>query len=520
MNRREFLKFTGLGVSTLLFGRKLLAIPPAQPNILFIMTDQQSGMAMSCVGNPYVNTPNMDRIAANGVLFEQAYATDPLCKPFRTSMVTGKMPHETGVTHNGSSYSGPVPPTMGRTINDAGYDCGWFGKWHVAISTGDVATHGFTTLATSKDRSIEARCVDFINNTYGGGTRNPGDPWFLVASFINPHDICEFARDPSTSHKNDDPSNPIPEPPGGPYTPLSNCPPLPANHEREANQPTPLPHAQRDFSSSHAHYPAMNVDAAYPGPDGLGNIWGEEAWRYYLYGYYRMVESVDVRIGTLLNTLETSGQDTDTVVIFTSDHGEGLAAHKWNQKTTLYDEVVRVPFIISQKGVTPAGVTDSEHMISICEDLIPTMCDYAGVAPPPDLRGMSVRPLAEGQQVDWRNQVVCETDWFGSVKGRMRRTERYKYTCYYANNTAHNTQRESLIDMDTDPGEMNNLAVNPAYKVILDNMRWRLKLWCQDTSDTFPIIEPIFDFYPADLNRDGKVDAKDFALFAEKKRNQ
>jgi len=517
MNRREFLEVSGLtafgiGISPLLGSRRLLADPPAQPNILLIMTDQQTAGAMSCVGNPYVSTPNMDRIAANGVVFEKAYSSSPICQPFRTSMMTGMMPHETGVTDNGGSFSIPIPPLMGKLIKDAGYVTCWYGKWHATVSTSDISTHGFDTIdytgPNDVDRYLETPCIIFIAQA------GSGNPWFLVASFVNPHDICEFARDPSTCHRNDHPSNPIPEPPGAPYTPLSNCPPLPANHDREANQPTPLPHAQSDFSKSHKHYPAVNVDPLYPGPDGLGDIWGEEAWRYYLYGYYRMVEDVDARIGTLLDALEATGQDTNTVVIFLSDHGEGMAAHKWNQKTALYDESARVPFIISYKGVTQAGVIDSEHLVSPAEDIIPTLCDYAGATVPAGLRGRSVRPLAEGQQVAWRDEVVCETDFYGGVQGRMVRTKRYKYTCYYATNTAYNTQREELIDMEADPGEMNNLVVDPDYAPILENMRWRLKMWCQETSDTFPIIEP--DFARCDLSQDGAVDMEDFAQVGDK----
>jgi len=490
MDRRSFLKISGLSAGTLLFKRNISAQGQTRPNILFIMTDQQAATAMSCVGNPYVKTPNIDRIAAAGVLFEKAYAAEPLCKPCRTVIFTGKMPHETNVTINETKrFTGPVPTMLGRIIKDAGYTTCYYGKWHVPLSIDKVATHGFDTFEfpgpNDVDRKVEKPCVNFINSQASGGK-----PWFLVASFVNPHDICEFARNPGTAHRNDHPTGtspgPIPEPP----YPLKDCPPLPANHEREANQPTPLAHAQSNLKKSHKHFPAVNNDPRYPGPDGRGSVWGEKAWRYYLYGYYRMVEDVDVRIGTVLNALESSGQDKNTVVIFCSDHGDGIAAHKWNQKTALYEESARIPFIISQKGVTPAGVKDSEHLISVAEDMIPTMCDYAGVKPPADLRGMSVRPLAEGKKVSWRDQVVCETDFYGDVQGRMLRTERYKYTCYYAKKQACNTQREALIDMQKDPGEMNNLADDTAYAAILKDMRQRLKNWCRQTRDSFPIIQP------------------------------
>ena len=499
MDRRQFLKVSGLSAGTLLFGQNILAQGQARPNILLIMTDQQTATAMSCVGNPYVKTPNADRIAAAGVLFEKAYATSPLCKPFRTAMVTGKMPHETGVTDNRDKFSVPVGKTMGRIIKDAGYTTCYYGKWHIPISATDVATHGFDTFdfpgPNNVDRKLEKPCVNFINSQ-----ASSGKPWFLVASFVNPHDICEFAVG-ANYHKNDHRPGEIPGPIPKPPYPLKDCPPLPANHEREANQPTPLTFAQTDpVTKAHKHYSPVNLTDGTEGPkkkkhkfkspDGTYGIWNEKSWRYYLYAYYRMVEDVDTRVGTLLDALETSGQDKNTVIIFCSDHGEGIAAHKWNQKTVLYEESVRVPFIISQKTVTGAGVTDSEHLISICEDMIPTMCDYAGVKPPQGLRGKSIRLLAEGKEVPWRDQVVAETTFYNKVNGRMLRTGRYKYTCYYDTTKKHNTQRELLIDMQADPGEMNNLIVDPASAEILKDMRQRLKAWCKQTKDSFPVIQP------------------------------
>lgn len=563
MNRREFLKVSGLTalgicISPLVGGRRLLAAGPSRPNILLITTDQQFAGAMSCAGNPYLNTPNMDAIAADGVQFTKAYTPQPVCVPARCVLYTGMMPHATGMyLNNPSTYMGRIANkgwvTLGKRIKDSGYITGYYGKWHIPIATTDTATHGFMFYdhlsSNGTDRLVEHDLETFIIDN--DNSENPsGWPWFLVASFVNPHDISEFARNPSTAHLNDHSSNPIPEPvfENPPYYPVSNCPPLPANHEIPANEPPVIRFVQQQIPDTARNYPSMNPAAAddpsTSGPDPItpGPPWTENAWRFYLYGYYRMVEDVDARIGTLLTALDNSGQRENTVIIFTSEHGEGIAAHKWQQKQILYEESARIPFLVAQRGTTLAGYTDSEHLISMGEDVYATCCDYAETALPTytDLKlyGRSVKALAEGDYSgQWRDTVVIETHFNRSansyqIHGRAAMGGRYKYIVYYdiLNRNNHNDpgNREQLFDLKNDPGETNDLAGNSEYRIALNDMRWRLKNWCVERNDwladgyngPFPYIEPEMEDYPADMNKDGVVDFKDFVKFAEKKRKQ
>jgi arylsulfatase A-like enzyme len=158
---------------------------------------------------------------------------------------------------------------------------------------------------------------------------------------------------------------------------------------------------------------------------------------------------VDAQIGVVLKALRDSGQVENTVVIFTSDHGDHDGAHKLEHKGSFYEEAIRVPLIISQAGTTPSGVVDDGHLVSNGLDLLPTVCDYAGAAVPGELEGVSLRPLAEGRDVDeWRSRLAIEC-----VTGRMVMSPRYKYMLY--DSGAH---REQLIDRVTDPGEMRNAA--------------------------------------------------------------
>jgi arylsulfatase A-like enzyme len=192
----------------------------------------------------------------------------------------------------------------------------------------------------------------------------------------------------------------------------------------------------------------------------------EQLWRLYIWNYYRLCEQVDRELGVLLDALREQGLQKDTVILFTSDHGDMLGAHHMRQKQTPYDECARIPYIVTQPGVTREGRVDETHLINNGIDLMPTLCDYAGVEPPENCRGLSTRPIAEGQQPDsWRDDLVCTTKC-----GTLLRTARFKYVrC-----PGSEKHPEMLFDLDRDPGEMKNLAGDPEYRDVLEQHRKRL----------------------------------------------
>lgn len=460
-----------------------------RPNILYIMTDQQCADAISCAGNKDIKTPAIDSIAENGIRFEKAYCTQPLCVPSRVSKFTGRMPHETGVTFNMNRLQ-LYCPMIGKMLSDAGYDCGYVGKWHVTISPEEKDLHGFESCYSTNpkdqkacfgfdlseentkkepDFNIAPACIDFTN-------RKRNKPFFLVASFNNPHDICQWAR--GDRH----PNGRIDDAPGA-----DECPQLPDNFEIPDFEPQIIRQHQKQAPF---FYPVVN--------------WRDRKWRQYRWAYYRLVELIDSRIGLILEALRKSGRQDNTLVIFSSDHGDGNAAHKWNQKMLLYDETTRIPLIASLKGVTHAGSVDSDHLVSNGLDLMPTLCDYAGIEPPAGLEGKSIRPLIEGRNPDnWRKFVVSETDLhhkYGEPDhncGRMLRTSGYKYIVY-----SKGSLREQLFDMEKDPGEMNNLAVNPDYKDTLQRHRRLLAGWCKQTNDFFIVPDmPVNSWTLTDRNQ-------------------
>jgi len=459
-DRRDLLKTAGIcAVAAPFINRLGAAARP--PNILMVMTDQQFAGAMSChLGRRYLQTPAMDSLAATGMLFSRAYCGNPLCVPSRTSMFTGRYPSETGVQTNDVSPIDPQRfPLMGSIFKRAGYATAYAGKWHLPCPERDSATHGFDILRHDRargDDGIGATVADFLRS-------NRREPFLMVASFVNPHNICQWARGEAL------PDGAIGTPP-----PVDQCPPLRANHEPQKNEPDGVATMRKSYHNTKT-FPVGNFDT--------------KKWREYVWAYYRMIEKVDALIGQVLGPLRESGQEDRTVVVFLTDHGDCQGAHRWNQKTVLYDEAARVPLIVSYKGVTKPGV--SGRLAHTGVDLIPTLCAYAGIPAPEGLPGLSLKDTANGQGgKDPREYLVVSNKMVQGgpvdgrvpvLEGRMVRSRRYKYCIY-----SEGRRRESLVDIEKDPGEMENLAENSAYRDILQRHRGMLAGFRKNTNDPFP----------------------------------
>ncbi len=432
------------------------AAASARPNILFIITDQLSADAMSCrIGHEFLNTPTMDHLAESGRFFTRAYSSNPLCMPWRNSVFTGRYPHETGVTMNARPKGGLDPKKfvcLGTYFRKAGYDTAYSGKWHLCYDIQDEAAHGFQ-IVTRKvkgdhDAGVTEGAVRFL--------KKPHDkPFLLVASYLNPHNICEWARR-LAGRKQVLNCGEIGEPP-----PLDQLPPPPANLAPPAHEPDSMTVMRRGYHVESGLFPVGDFTV--------------EDWRKQRWGYYRMIEKVDARIGELLAALRQEGLQENTLIVFTADHGECAGAHGFNQKTVLYEESVRVPLIIACQGRAVAGTCD--RLVNTGIDLLPTMLSFAGLPIPEEVPGRSLLPLVTGQPVSvWRDHVVVENNMSQAgeidgitphLEGRMVRTERYKYCVYSRGN-----QRESLVDLQADPGEMNDLATNSSYHdVLLEHRR-------------------------------------------------
>ena len=473
MRRREFISVAAGAAIGLMF-RQGTSVGDSskgksRPNILFIITDQQHAGMMSCTGNKWLKTPALERLAASGIRFERAYACNPVCVPNRFSLQTGLMPSTIGMGQNSDSGRATVTDVMleqslGRVFQKAGYETVYGGKVHLPGKMNDVQKLGYRKLTEDSRQGLADACAKFIKEPHVR-------PFFLFASFINPHDICYMAindyertkaKGPignidsktceailARARETADPSAFVEE----------NCPPLPANYEVPEAEPECITQKYLNATPFRAY---------------VREKWTENQWRLHRWAYCRLTEMVGREIGTVLDSLREAGMEDNTLIVFTSDHGDMDSAHKLEHKSVLYEESVRVPFIMSYKGMIPEGIVDDTHLISNGLDLLPTICDYAGIETPEGLFGKSLRPLVTGKYAEkWRDFVVSE-----SQNGRMLRTGSFKYCIY--DSGRHN---EQFTDLKNDAGEMRNLAEVEDYKDVLDTHRNLLRGWVERTGD-------------------------------------
>ncbi len=473
MKRREFTRLIGTATAGSIFSNTACLQNRSgkdnRPNILFIMTDQQSAQMMSCTGNQWLNTPALDRLSASGIRFENSFACNPVCVPNRFSLQTGLMPSAIGMSHNGDAGRAKVTDRMirqslGHLFKNAGYETVYGGKVHLPEKMKRLQDLGYRNLTENSRQDLADACVEFIHKKHK-------KPFFLFASFINPHDICymalneyrrvngELAVDNIDSKSCEKVLDKARKSADFNAFIKKYSPPLPENHEIPDREPECI---------------TRKYTEARPFRDYVRKNWPEEKWRLHRWAYCRLTEMVDAKIGQVLDALREAELEDDTLIIFTSDHGDMDSAHKLEHKSVLYEEAVRIPFIMSYKGMISPGKINNRHLISNGLDLLPTLCDYAGINIPGDIPGASIRSLVEGKNdARWRDHLVVE-----SQNGRMVRTQRYKYCIYDSGKN-----REQLIDLIDDPGEMKNLAGDENFADILKKHRQLLSQWVLKNGD-------------------------------------
>ena len=430
-----------------------------RPNILLILTDQQHWKAIGALGNPMLITPAQNQLVHEGVCIENNYCTHPTCKPSRSSLLTGRMPMETGVWLNTSKQASrsvldPGMPNIGSWLRDkAGYETIYAGKYHLSeTSTFDIP--GFRVISGGSDHrgdlgdtQVSRSCEAYIRNY--AKSRND-NPFLLVCSLVQPHDVCHWL---SINQNNmEQPWYPDMEK-------IAPLPPLPHNFGIPEQEPSYIKKVRQ------GQQPAQGE-------------WNEAQWRYYLWSYYRQVEMVDAEIGRVLNALEESGEAKNTLVVLTSDHGEGMGEQQMVRKGFLYDSATRVPLVARLPGTIPAGRKLS-NTLSSGLDLMPTFCDYAGVDAPSGLvHARSLKECWEGENVDIKRNAVIVEDNDGAMQtkdpnlsGRKVRSNKYSYISYF------NDREEMLYNLSADPGELINLAHDNKYKGIIEEHRELLKEW-------------------------------------------
>jgi choline-sulfatase len=335
---------------------------------------------------------------------------------------------------------------MGQWLQKEGYETIYVGKWHVpegyatSIPGFKVLPGGIGGQGNMGDAAVSRACEGYLYHRTGTA------PFLLVASLLQPHDICSWRM----MHLNDPDVLPYPEI-------ADQLPPLPPNFKYDPREPEKIKRRPRP-------------------------TWSERQWRYYHWSYYRHVEMVDAEIRRILRALDDSGQAQDTLIVFTADHGDGRGRHQWTGKNAPYEESVLVPLILTSPGRVKEGAQDSTHLVTGL-DIMPTVCDYAGITAPEKVQGRSLRPLTEKKPVEWRPFVVAEVQ----QTGRMLRSPDWKYVAF------QDDPVEQLFDMKNDPWETKNLAGEARCAVVLEDHRKMLKEW-----------ESRLDRAPAPARRDAR----------------
>lgn len=432
-------------------------------NVLFLISDEHQARAMSCAGHSMVKTPNLDRLAADGIRFGNAYTPSPICVPARAALATGRYVHQTGYWDNAIAYDGRERG-WGHILQDSGIaatsvgklhyrnaeDSTGFGEqivpMHIMDGIGQVwgsvrnplpeARREPKYLATvgagySKynqyDELIALRAVDWLQQH-----ARRLEPWLLFVSFVAPHFPLIVPQQ---------------------YLDLYDisCIPPPEMHPESGYTCHPWIARMHKFS---------NADAVFAGDDNRR--------RLAIASYYGLCSFMDAQVGRVLEALERSGAAADTTVVYTSDHGETLGMRGHWGKSVLYRESTQIPLIMRGPGLEPGKLCSTP--VSLI-DLPPTFLDHFGIVPPADWPGTSLLRIA-GRPDEPDRTAFSEYHAAASPSGGfMIATARWKYH-YYAG------FEPELFDLQRDPDERTNLAGHPDHRAIVDAMHARLTAIC------------------------------------------
>ena len=418
-----------------------------RPNVLLILVDQDRGDLRL----PVLKRPNLDRIRSSGLEFKSAYCAYPLCSPSRTTIMTGRYPHQAAVFANidfirKTQSLDPKIPNLGGAFSQAGYQTAYFGKWHLTRGAHNhqrMSRYGFSEMHVSNEAVAAGSDARVLSDSAKWIRARKGNarPWMCIASPINPHDIC--------------------------------FPALAAFYGKIPEYPVALPQSFIDdpgeiYSEFGRYLTTSAIKTQRPKTP--------ESWKRYLDFYCHLIEQSDRGIGVLLDALAESGQDENTIVIYTSDHGEMGGAHGLvNKGMAMYEENLRVPLVIrhpeSRAPRTFSGPVSNA-------DLAPTLCGLTGVNWPEPLPGFDLSPLCFGKEIARPSLIFAEgkTEYEGASPWRGIRTPDWKYWRYADG-------FEFLVELQNDPQEMTNLARDNAFKEIKQELREKLRRFQIDTND-------------------------------------
>jgi len=453
----------------------LSAEKAARPNILFIMSDDHAAHAMSCYGSRINKTPNLDRIANEGMRLLNCFAVNAICTPSRAAILTGKYSHINGVTVF-NRFDGSQP-TVAKMLQKAGYHTGMIGKWHLTsdptgfdywnILPGQGKYHDPDFIEMGSRKMIRGYATDIITDLAIDFLKNrPKDqPFFLMCHHKAPHRPWE--PDAKHAHLYDDVEIPEPETFNDDYATRSAAAPeatmrIDRNLTRTDLKVTPPPGLKGKELAQWNQTVDMEMEVTVNGEQKKLTGQALKKWKYqkYIKDYLRCIASVDDNVGRLLDFLDREGLKENTIVIYTSDQGFFLGDHNWFDKRFMYEESLRMPFLVRYPGKIKSGSVNNAMVLNV--DFAPTFLEYAGAAVPKEIQGRSIQSILNGKTpADWRKSMYYRYYHYpGDHQVQQHygvRTDRYKLIYY------HRIDQWELFDLQKDPRELKNVYADPAY---------------------------------------------------------
>ncbi len=514
-------------------------VPARRPNIVFIMADDHAYQAISAYGSHLIQTPNIDRIAAMGMLFTNASVTNSICAPSRATILTGKHSHLNGKIDNHFPFDS-TNVTFPQLLQKAGYQTAMFGKLHFGnnprgfdqfkILPGQGAYYNPEFITKNEGKvTVPGYVTDVVTDMtldWLEKERNPDEPFLLMYLHKAPHRSWLMAE----RHMADYTTRTFPEP----ATLFDDYATRPAaavaemsvrRHMNWSGDNKIYPRVMKEMGLAEIgidtlrfNFSVGRMDAEqratfdkYYGPineafrAAYPNMTEEEImkWKYqrYLQDYLGTIQAVDENVGRLLDYLEANNLMENTIIVYTSDQGFYLGEHGWFDKRFVYDESFKTPLLVSWPGQVAPGSTSDEMVQNL--DFAQTFLDAAGVAQPGDMQGESLLPVLTGKLEDWNREAVYYHYYEYPAEHMVNRhyaivTKDYKLIHYY-----FDLDYWELIDRKKDPQERHNVYDDPAYADVQERLHRELEQLREKYGDSDSLNRHYIDVFLDDVERDG-----------------